>query len=146
MTREVVVDASVVIKTLLSEEHQRQADALLCYYASGSMLAPSHLASEVTNALYQRTRRRSDGITLDQAERGIARFLGFAITLLDDPQLYATALQFAAQHGLPDAYDSLYVVLALVLGADMWTADQALLRGLAGTAPWVRWIGDFPLD
>ena len=42
-------------------------------------------------------------------------------------------------------YDSLYVVLAQLLNVELWTADQRLLQMIGAAAPWVRFIGDYPL-
>jgi predicted nucleic acid-binding protein len=42
-------------------------------------------------------------------------------------------------------YDALYVVLARLLNAELWTADGRLVTQLAGRAPWVRSLRDYPL-
>lgn len=47
-------------------------------------------------------------------------------------------------HRLTRTYDALYVVLAQLLGLELWTDDRALINTLAGAAPWVRWIGVYP--
>ncbi len=39
-----------------------------------------------------------------------------------------------------EARDSLYVVLAQILGADLWIADRRLLAAVGPIAPWVRFI------
>jgi hypothetical protein len=68
-----------------------------------------------------------------------------ALSCRGPPGLYARAVTFARVNQLPTVYDSLYVVLAQDLGADLWTADRRLLRQIAAVAPWVRWLGDYPL-
>jgi hypothetical protein len=35
------------------------------------------------------------------------------------------------------------IVLALLLGAELWTADERLAITLSAAAPWVRWLGDY---
>ena len=49
----------------------------------------------------------------------------------------------ADQYNLPASYDVQYVVLAELLRATLWTADQRLLRALGGKLPFVRWLADF---
>ena len=148
MNHAVVVDASVAIKRVLSEEFTEQGQALFdnCLTAHRPMLAPPLLPGEITNALNQRVRTTVGArrITEDEANRALAAFLRLPITLSSPPGLYPRALAFARTHGLPSAYDSIYVVLAQMTNAELWTADQRLLRAVSSAAPWVRWIGDFP--
>ncbi len=46
--------------------------------------------------------------------------------------------------GLPATYDAHYLALAEHLGCELWTDDQRLLRQVATSLPFVRWIGDHP--
>ena len=73
-------------------------------------------------------------------------FLLLPIRLEAPPDLYPRALAFARTHGLRATYDGVYVALAQILGAEVWTADERLVRDLGTSAPWVRWIGDYPLS
>ena len=59
------------------------------------------------------------------------------------PELYTRAALFSRTNGLHTTYDSLYVVLAQMLNANLWTDDRQLLRDVEPVAPWVRWIGDY---
>jgi len=141
----IVVDASVALKLVLAEEFTDRAQALLrdSLQARRPLVAPPHLHSEVINALYQRLRRRT--ITEDEANQAVTQFLRFPITLSAPADLYQQAFTFAGTAALPTIYDSLYVVLAQFLGAELWTDDRRLRTALGTTAPWVRWIGDYPL-
>jgi predicted nucleic acid-binding protein len=123
------------------EEFTDEARQLLRDYASDSLFAPPLLPSEVTNALHQQQRRGS--ISADAADEALTQFLRFGVTLLQPPELYQHALAFARTNGLRATYDSVYVVLALLLGTELWTADERLLSVLSGGAPWVRWIGNY---
>ena len=60
MTTTVVVDASVAVKWLVEEDYSRQADELLAAWDSENarIAGPHLLPVEVSNALYQRVRRR----------------------------------------------------------------------------------------
>jgi predicted nucleic acid-binding protein len=55
--------------------------------------------------------------------------------------LAETALMLALEHGAT-AYDAAYVALAQKLTLPLVTADEALVRRLAGTGLDVRWLGD----
>ena len=142
-----VVDASVAVKWVIVEAFSAQADALLtdALRAHRQIVGPPTLLAEVTNAIYQRQRRRAHGITPTEAERAVAQFLRLGIALLTPADLYPQAFAFARTHQLTNVYDSLYVVLAQTLGTELWTDDQALLRALGTAAPWVRSIRDYPL-
>ena len=41
--------------------------------------------------------------------------------------------------------DSVYLAVARAFGMEFWTADQRLLRDLAGRFPEARFLGDYPL-
>jgi len=97
------------------------------------------LPGEVANALY----RTENRITRHDAEAALNTFLAIPIQIVVSNELYARALAFALQAGLSSIYDSLYVVLAQSLNAELWTDDRRLLNSLAQTASWVRSIGDY---
>jgi predicted nucleic acid-binding protein len=147
MNHLVVVDASVAIKWLVEEEFSAQAEALLEDAAGRSIVGPLPLTSEVANALYQRTRRKDPAtrLTPEEAERALAQFLRLRVRLVASDDLYQQGFAFARTHQLPNLYDSLYVVLAQMLGADLWTDDRVLLGAVGQAAPWVRPISDYPL-
>jgi predicted nucleic acid-binding protein len=60
--------------------------------------------------------------------------------------LYLRALVFARSAQIHSVYDALYVVLAQLVNAELWTDDRRLLQAAANTVPWVRWIGDYPIS
>jgi predicted nucleic acid-binding protein len=142
-----VVDASVVIKRLIPEDHSEQARALFIdsLQTGQPLFAPPLLPSEVTNVLYQRTRRQANTISVNDADQALTLFLRLPIRLEAPADLYPRALTFARTHSLRATYDSIYVALAQILGVDVWTADERLVRDLGTSAPWVRWIGNYPL-
>lgn len=139
--RGLVVDASIAMKWVIDEELSEQARALLRDQAVYPIVAPLHFLSEVTNALHQRVRRGH--MTDDEAQDALAEIVRLGVTLQDSPGLYGQALTFARSNRLPATYDSLYVVLAQILGIELWTADERLLNAIRAKAPWVRWIGDY---
>lgn len=169
MNHAIVIDASVVVKRVLDEEFTDRVRVLFdhCVHARRPILGPPHLIIEVTNAVYQRLRRRD--ITSAEAEEALAQFLNLPIQImlpegvyqklggggrirdarfsvpLRVPGLYHRAVTFAKTYHLQSVYDSLYVVLAQILQTELWTDDRTLLNALGTAAPWVRWIGDYPL-
>jgi predicted nucleic acid-binding protein len=146
MNQTVVVDASVAVKWVLDEEFTQQARHLLRDSARLPILAPAHLSSEVTNALYQRVRTTdpTKHISAEEAQEALTQFLRFRIELRAEPELYQQALRFTQTHRLSQIYDSLYIVLAQLTHTELWTADQRLLHTVTTSAPWVRWIGYYP--
>ena len=149
MNHALVVDSSVAIKLLLEEEFSDQAQTLYeaSVQAGRTLLAPPHFSGEVCNALYQRLRTTmaSRNITELEADRALSIFLRLPIRAVSSIELYQRAFVFAKNHRLLSMYDSLYVVAAQMVDAELWTADRRLFNGLGSAAPWVRWIGDYPV-
>jgi predicted nucleic acid-binding protein len=136
-----VVDAGLAMKSVVLENFKNEARHLLQDNAGGNLFAPPLLPNEVTNTLFQRQRRGS--ITASEADAALTQFLRFGVTLVQPPQLYQQAFAFARSSALQATYGSVYVVLAQLLGTELWTADGRLLAALSGKAPWVRWIGTY---
>jgi predicted nucleic acid-binding protein len=67
------------------------------------------------------------------------------LQLVQPDGVYVQTLAFTTAHQIRSAYDTLYVVTARLLSLDLWTADQNLVNALGSAAPWVRWIGDYPV-
>ena len=146
MTDAILLDTSLALKLVLpEEEYADQADALIrnSLLAGHSLLVPSLLFIEATNALLQRARRGS--LNLTQAGAALEQLFRLPLQQVQPPGVYEQILTFATTHQLRSAYDTLFVVTARLLSVDLWTADQNLLNALGGSAPWVRWIGDHPV-
>jgi predicted nucleic acid-binding protein len=152
MTGGIVLDASVALKLVIAEAGSPQARALFATTVGARLpvYGPPLLPVEALNALYQRTRRADPDAALsfeqaEQAEQALSHLLALGFDIAAPAELYSRTLTFARAHGLPRTYDALYVVLAQLLDAELWTDDQHLLNALSGRAPWVRRLGDFPL-
>jgi predicted nucleic acid-binding protein len=140
----ICVDASLVAKLLFPEEESStQAFALMADELSAEqpMIAPPLLPIEVTNILRQRMRR--EGLSLERARELLRQFLAIPINLKAPEGLYDEALVLADAQNHPAAYDAHYVALAQRMGCDLWTADERLMRALAGRLAFVRSIADF---
>lgn len=147
-----VFDASVTVSRLVDESMSAQARALFRYCEQDRRLVavPPHFPGEVTNALYQKQRIADPQYHLEPGEVDAAvadftRLLRRGVAIVVPPELYPRALALARIHQLPAVYDALYVALAELLGLELWTNDRHLLSALGPHAPWVRWIGDFPV-
>jgi predicted nucleic acid-binding protein len=140
----IVIDASAAAKlVLITEIRADKADALArrCALQAEPIVTPPLLTAEMTNILRQRMRRT--GLSLVAARQLLADFFSLGIMLTAPAELYARALELADAYGLPAAYDAQYLALAQLLGCDLWTDDQTLVRSLTGHSPTVRWLGDY---
>ena len=144
--RPAVVDASVAVKWVLDEAYADLAVGLYArsVLAKRPLLAPVFLPNEVTNAIFRQYRR--DRISEIRADAAVARFFELSLDLqfVNPLSLAQRAYTAAKRHRLGAIYDSLYVVLAEEMVADLWTDDRHLVIAVALAAPWVRWIGDYP--
>ena len=144
----VVIDASVAVARVLSEEFTGQARAFFDQNLDTGRLivAPPHFLSEVANAVYQRYRRRDPlgQISEQEADRALLAFWDLPIQPISPPGLYGLAYTFAKQHGVSSVYDALYVVLAQLLEVELWTGDRRLHNTVHQAAPWVFFIGLHP--
>jgi predicted nucleic acid-binding protein len=141
----ICVDASVAIKWLLKEERSDRAIALYETTAKANqpIVAPPLLPLEITNILRQRMRAQ-DAISLIRATEHLAAFLALSIELRNPTGLHFQALVLADALDLPATYDAHYLALAEHLGCELWTDDQRLIRRVATSLPFVRWVGDHP--
>ncbi len=141
---EAVVNASVSVKWFnTSEPHSQQARALLRDFIDGLMdlHVPEIWFYEMAQAISRAINRN----VLTEAE-GIA-----AMTLIGNLGLnvhanpsWQIAFTFARQHGI-QVYDALYVILAIKLECELWTADERLVRSVSSSFPFVHLIADYHL-
>lgn len=139
-----VVDASVALKWCLSAQDELlipRATDLLDSYDRGEaqFLVPDLFWPELANALWKAVWKQK--IDAAWARRAFANILDLGILTLASLNAMPEALQFAVSHGRT-VYDSLYVVLALQMQANLITADERLANALAARFP-VKWLGAF---
>ena len=134
----VCVDASFIVRLLVSEETAFQADAVWeqWHQAERPLVAPTLLYYEISNALHRYVIHGR----LSPAE--VATLLDVAlrldIVLYGDAELHRRALQLAESLSLAATYDAHYLALAERLGAEFWTADRRLARAVRSALPWVN--------
>jgi len=127
--KEVVVDASVVVKWFVEEEYSREARLLRDAYANGliDVTAPSLLPYEVLNAL-----KYSDAFGEEELKEIAITLEDFQITLFNlQGELAVKSIELAMRRGLT-IYDASYVALAQILNTELYTADEKLIRKTQG--------------
>ena len=138
----VVVDASVVVKWLITEEDSPIAlTALKSWRTEGTRLtAPYFMLAEVTNVLHQHVRKGD--LSLNVAFDMLDYLMTLKIELHETDHLHHRALDLASRLNHGAAYDSHYLALAETLDCDLWTADRRLQRTASPLAPTVHWLGE----
>jgi len=136
-----VLDASVVAKTFLYEDHTCRAQALLQHLSQPPALAhvPDLLYVEVANIAWKAVAQAR--FTGDRALRAIAivRSLRFTAHAVGD--LVEHALSIALEWRIT-AYDACYAALSAQVEAPLVTADERLVRAMAGSRFDVRALPD----
>ncbi len=123
-----VVDASVAVKWLISEEFSREASDLL--EGNATLLAPDLLFAEVTNALWAMCRRGDMG---REDLAGAVTLLRRAPVATPVPmrQLASAASQLSVDLEHP-TYDCFYLALALQERHPVVTADMRFFGRVQG--------------
>ena len=120
----IVIDASVAIKWVLSEDGEAEAAAL----RTEDMIAPSFWILEAANALWRI--ERQGRLSRTEAAEALSKLLRAPVTRSNpDP---AAALTIAQAIGHP-VYDCTYLVLAAEHGVQVVTADWRFVRAVAQT-------------
>jgi predicted nucleic acid-binding protein len=120
----ICVDASIVVKWLISEPGSREALALLGEWNVGvEVWAPDLIWVECASAL----RRRVAGghLTEGGARSALDASLLWELRLLSCRDTRIETLAIALETGLI-AWDACYVATARALGAELWTADRQM--------------------
>lgn len=142
MTSLLVVDASLAAKWALPEPYTEQAFELAGRWANEgtTLIAPSLILAEISNAIYKRVRRRE--LDLKTAQQAIRVVLEFGIEIREEAGLQEHILALADELKMPTTYDAHYLALAEKYGCDFWTGDGRLYNLTKAKLPWVRWVGE----
>lgn len=138
----VCLDASFLLRLLLDREAAPQADALWeTWHREGRRLtAPTLLYYEVTNALHRYAVRGV--LSPNEVEVLLDLALRLDIELISNAELHRRALQLARTFSLPATCDAHYLALAEQLDAELWTADERLVRAVRDHFPRIRKLGE----
>lgn len=127
---EAVVDASVVVKWYVVEEHRERALELRDDFIGGRvrLAAPAIMPFEVLNAV-RHSKRDIEAETLKAVAESLSLY---GIELHRIRGRYAELVVEAALDNGITIYDASYAALAMHLGAVLYTADRELIGSLSG--------------
>lgn len=137
-----VLDASVAAKWFLPPRHEPLANEALELYekfvrAELEFAVPDLFWAEVGSVFWKSVRLgRFPAVS---AERSMAALLDCGFRSHPSESLLAEAFRIATRFDR-SVYDSLYVALAVGLGAPLITADERLANALATRFP-IKWLG-----
>jgi predicted nucleic acid-binding protein len=133
------VDANVVLRLLNAPEHPAVAELWSEFVAADvEIVAPTLLTYELANALHQQWRLGRLGAERAGDLLDVAQAL--PIALHGDPHLHARALELAAAHNLPAAYNAHYVALAERFRVPLWICDRRLAKEMGQGPPEVHLV------
>jgi len=140
-SRQTCVDASVVLKLVLPEPDSEIADALWrsLVRAGPDVLAPTHMAYEVTAVIRNRVHRGL--LEPGDGEEALQAFLALPVTLHPPEPHHHRAWRLAGDFQRPTTYDAYYLALAEARGCGLWTADERLYNAVHGSLGWVHLLG-----
>ena len=144
MNNNVVVDANIVLKWVLTEADSQAARALLAEWKNQEIVVyvPTLLSYEITNILYREV--RAGRITSETAKDGIHMIHRVVSPVYSrNAVLNLRAMAMAKHFDLSAAYDSHYLALAERKECTLWTADKRMWRAVKDQLDWVQWIGDY---
>ena len=136
-----VIDASVILKWFIPEQHSERA--LQLNDSDARLHAPTFLTLEVGNVLSKKRRRGE--LAAQDAEDIWRAFRRAPICRYADEMLVLTAFDLA-NHTKQSLYDSLYLALAMQLNLSFLTANHKFYQALKHSEYHSRllWIEDLP--
>ena len=136
-----VIDASVVIASLLRDEPYRAAalNVLTQFISEALELVTVPLMRyEVTNAVWKAF--QLGRVSLEDALEALKKFEAFNIPEVGVSSIEILGLAHAYHRS---AYDAAYLALAKAEQAPLITADRRLYNALRGKFPLLLWVEDF---
>jgi len=127
-----VIDANVAIKLAIAQPGSAQADALIQHalaHPGITLWVPDFFLAECASALVTYVRQTS--YSADEAREDLEALLALPWQAVPAAELAEAALAAALAWGI-SGYDAFYVALAQREQVPLVTADEKLVRGLAG--------------
>ncbi len=142
MSGSVVIDAGIVLATVLTEPFRPQARALLGNFAAQGVqiVVPTLFWYEIIAVLRKNVYRGTLEASDAEGYRDI--LLKQPVQTVIDEALLRRAFALATQFNRPTAYDAQYLAVAERLGCEFWTADEKLFNVVHPALVWVKWLGN----
>ena len=140
--KDLVIDASVVLKWYLTdEEWGQEAISILERYVAGelTLFAPPILLYEVSSALIVAERRGR--IAQETTQNALQGFFDLGITFCD-PFVDVSNVLFFSRSFHRSVYDASYLAVAAGQGIEFLTGDKRLYHAVKDDLKWVKWIGE----
>jgi len=119
---------AIAVHALWSKWHQTQT----------SVIAPSLLRFEVTNAIHRVARRDKQSLSL--ARSILQSALNVPIRFIDRTDIHVRALVLSRELNLPAAHDAHYLALAESERVELFTSDHRLYNSARHRFPWITLV------
>ena len=142
MNSSVVIDANLAVYSVLKTSHSPMATRVMEQLAqTGSQpCAPSLWWYEVTSVIH---RYHFAGLVSDSIAYTALQLLTVELGVQPVDVAVRAAFDWATRLRQKAAYDGFYLATAEQLGAELWTANQALVNNARQVgANWVHWMGE----
>ena len=142
MNSSVVIDANLAVYSVLKTSHSPMATRVMEQLAqTGSQpCAPSLWWYEVTLVIH---RYHFAGLVSDSIAYTALELLTVELGVQHIDVAVRAAFDWATRLRQKAAYDGFYLATAEQLGAELWTANQALVNNARQVgANWVHWMGE----
>ena len=142
MSSPVVIDASLAVACVVRTPYSAQAAGAMEHWmrAGAQFYAPGIWWYEVTSVIH---RYHFAGLITDAMAYAGLEILTSQWEIHRVDVAMRSAFDWATRLRQKAAYDGFYLAAAESLGAELWTADQALVNNARQVgAGWVRWIGE----
>lgn len=140
--KQVVIDASIVVKAILPNDKQEKCKVLIARFDDLQPVAPALWMYEITSAF---TKSIHFGmLTPEEGRAGIAQAIALGVELAaPDAHQTELAINWTMKLKRASAYDSFYLALAETLEAEFWTADERLFNAIKDVGlPWLHWLDE----
>jgi predicted nucleic acid-binding protein len=127
----IVLDASVVLRAMLPTQYLPSAESIL-HMPGVERFAPDILRQEFYNVLLKTERRRT--ISIQAADALAIRFNSEPIRYVSRENWVLRAWPFARQFSL-GLFDTIHLVCAEDLDAELWTCDRQFVARLGSSRP-----------
>lgn len=136
-----VVDASVVIQLLITDQNSNEVEALFDRVSYGDkLIVPEFGLMECTNVLWKHV--RFQGLSQADAEGLVQDLIALDVTITPTIGLMPRALEIGLKYQLA-VYDSVYIALASKLQHPLITIDQRQAKAAQAEGVTLKPITDF---